>query len=163
MGKIEEITRAMEPLQECHHDIITWYAAEDRIDILRVPDSFKGWNDFTLLFHTKEKKMVRVFFRDILPHDSGKKQISREEYVRTWSVYSGENLFQCLHIPYPHPSGDPIQDLATLSREIQANFSRINDAFSDKNILKTHLELSRSGLENLDEIKQAFWDASGFE
>lgn len=56
MGKVEEITGAMEPLQECHHDIITWYAAEDRIDILRVPDSFKGWNDFTLLFHTHEKK-----------------------------------------------------------------------------------------------------------
>lgn len=167
MGKIEDILWGMKPLQECHHDIVTYYIACDKFDILRYPDYFKGWNGkFSLLFHTDETKALRLFFHVSEEHnpracwDQG---INHKEFVRNLSLFSGENLFRYLHIPYPDLQKDPIQDMYTLSRAIHANFSCINNAFSKENIQTTCLVLQKTERGNLDEIKRAFEDALGFE
>lgn len=163
MGKFENILQALELLRECRFDVITYDVQTDRINILRYPNVNKGWTGkFNILFNSDKNNRLKNFFGitgSSTTHPDKKNKIGD----RGMMVFSGENLFHYLHLPYPDLQGDPIQDLSTLSRVIQANFSRINDAFSDENIQITYTELSKTEQGNLDEIKQAFLDVTGFE
>lgn len=153
----------MEPLRECRFDVITYDVQTDRIDILRHPNSNKGGGGWgKILFHTGKDNVLRFFLgitRSYIDLQEKEKNIENNNMI----VFSGKNVLKYLHIQYPPHQDDQIQDLSALSQVIQANFSRINDAFSDENIQTTCLDLSKTEKENLDDIKQAFRDASGFE
>jgi hypothetical protein len=159
LGRFEDILQAMEPLSECHHDTVTYQVITDRFDILRHPKKSSSWS---LLFHRDNEGIVRVYFGITNAYAV---TLKREQRLNApvLKVFSGENLFNYLQITFPIIQGDPIQDLSALSQVIQANFSRINSAFCDKNIQTTSLELSKTEQGTLEDIKKAFVDASGLE
>ncbi len=78
-------------------------------------------------------------------------------------IFSGKDVLRFLEIPYPPYQDEQVHDLSVLSHVIQTQFSSIDNAFSDENLEITCQQLSRTGQGNLDEIRQAFLDASGFE
>jgi len=163
LGKFENILQAMELLRDCRFDVITYDVKTDQINIIRYPDINKGWTgEFNILFNSDKNNRLNIFFGitgSSTTHPDKKNKIED----RGMMVFSGENLFHHLHLPYPHLQGNTIQDLSTLSQAVQANFSCINNAFSKENIQTTCLTLQKMEQGNLDEIKQAFEDASGFE
>lgn len=166
-GKLESILLAMEPLQECFRDHVSYTIATDRISILRHPDINKGWNGgFDLVFHTDDDSILRAYFTVTRPYAGlpiEKKSVSALfDYDKNLMVFPGETVFKILHLDYPSSHSDQLQELSNLSLSLQKSFPAINDAFSKEHIRDTYLKLQMSSKINeaaiIDVYKLLLWD-----
>jgi hypothetical protein len=158
MGKIEEILIAIEPLSDLlFHDIVTYHVKDERFDVFRGPLNGDGWR---ILFHSEKNGVCAYFI--LFSHYPFIK--NRKEYARRNAavVFSMQNVFNFLDIQCPDFIKGDIDDLHKLSMIIRENFSRISDAFSEKNIETTYNDLITTTGNNENEINEILKTARGW-
>jgi len=150
LGKIEEILIAIEPLNHLFfHDTITYHVANKKIDVFRAPLTGDGWR---ILFHSEKNGICAYFvLYPQYPFIKDRKRLAeRNEAV----VFSMQNVFRYLCIPYPNFSQEDLDKLQRLSMLIRDNFPKLSEAFSEKKIEQTYNALIVSTGNNEEEINK---------
>jgi hypothetical protein len=151
MGKIEEFVNGIQPLSQLiYNETVTYFACSDSVSLHAAPFYRGTW---TIIFHTGGDGVVRLYFtvanRDLNFQNTDNPGCNNERIV-----FSGENVFRYLNIPYPDIQHNPGMDVTRLSLAILINFEKIKSAFSVKRIEKIYTSLKATTGNNQEEINR---------